>query len=234
MCCIVSLCTCTPTCALACHREPVYQHVLYRVTGTCVPTRAVSCHRVPVYQHVLYRVTVYLYTNTCCIVSPCTCIPTCAVSCHRVPVYQHVLYRVSVYLYTNMCSSVSPCTCTPTCALSYHCVPVNQNVLYRVTVYLYTNMCCIVSQKTEILAYLEHFFKSESFSIPVVIYSNVLVRSVLTNTHTTFPFNYIRLCQSTITRPFPDQDHQVKLLLLGGLTSHFFTYFINFMTYVKR
>jgi len=90
------------------------------------------------------QVTVYLYTNMCCIVLPCTCIPTCALSCHRVPVYQHVLYHVTVYLYTDTCCIVSPCTCIQKCSVSCHRVPVYQYKLYRVTVYPYTDMCCIV------------------------------------------------------------------------------------------
>jgi hypothetical protein len=39
------------------------------VSWYCVPTCAVSCHRVLVHRNVLYHITVYLYTNTCCIVS---------------------------------------------------------------------------------------------------------------------------------------------------------------------
>ena len=133
MCCIVSLCTCIPKCAVSLS------------LCTRIPTCALSCHCVPVYQNVLYRVTAYLYSNMYCIVLLCTCI-------------KNVLFRVTVYLYTKMCYIVSLCTCIPKCAVSCHCVPVYQNVLYRVTMYLYTNMCCIVSQKTEIFAFhLKHF-----------------------------------------------------------------------------
>ena len=125
---------------------------IYKSPYTCIQICAVSCHRVPVYQHVLYRVTVCLYINMCCIMSLCSSIPTCAVSCQRVPVYQPTCavscHCVPVYQHVLI---MSLCSSTPTCAVSCHRVPVYQHVLYRVTLYLYTNMCCNVSPCTCIL-----------------------------------------------------------------------------------